>query len=198
MVVSTAFLKHVSKVLAVGLSAYFALWACAPAASMRPPTLDLDAPHEIGLAGVATTNNGATFAPDAQLWYEQRVGKKFSVGGTLFGGATGLVGVGALGRWHAVELDRFRLGVDFEGGFLYAAVGVPMAYRLLGDWWLYTSPSAGLRMNGLARLPVGTQFGIGEHVRISVEGGVDFFNSTLAPGSSDVAFVGGLAAAVRW
>ncbi len=192
-------LPHLAKVAVLALSAYFALWACAPSASFRPITLDLDAPHEIGVGGTASADAYGYYGSDAQLWYAQRVGKKFSLGGTVFGGATDVVGVGFLGRYHAIEGEKFRLGVDFEAGFLYAAAGLPIAFKLADSVWLYTNPSVGLRSNGIARLPLGAQFNLGKHFVLGAEVAGLYGNSSLAAASPEqLAFVGGVSAAWRW
>lgn len=180
-------------------SAWYALWACAPAATMRPMTLDMDTPNEFGLAGSVTQFVGApeTCADDlfgcsagfdGQIWYQRRFLERFSFGGTIFGGESSNLGAGVFGRFHWLETDRFRLGTDLEGGFLWGAVGVPFSVRLVGNLWVYTNPSVGMRLAQSARFPLGVAYGINEHWWIQAEGayGFNFLDSPFEPLRNDL------------
>ena len=187
--------------LTLAVSAYYALWACAPAATMRPMTLDLDRPNEFGVAASATEalgaedTRGCLSAPlqcqggfDGQLWYQHRFNQRFTLGGTVFGGQTSLVGAGVLLRFHWVELDRFRFGTDLEAGFLWGAVGLPASVRLVDDLWLYTNPSVGVRFVEGARLPLGLAWGAPDNLWIQAEVayGFDLLYVSEAPLTTDM------------
>lgn len=164
-------------VVSVAVSAYFALWACAPAATMRAPIpMSAEDPNEIALGFAATTGPEpalTSFANnhglDAQAWYLHRFGTHAQVGGTLFAGQTGLLGAGVLGRFPLRTTDKFTFGVDVEGGLLWVATGVPMAWNLGGNTWIYTEPSVGWRFDNTFRLPVGIGFQPVEHLVINPE-----------------------------
>lgn len=159
------------------IAAYYALWACAPAATMRAPIpLTPDNPNELALGFAATsgleestTSYGNTHGLDVQAWYLRRLGEHAQIGGTLFGGQTSLLGTGFLGRFPIVTRDRFTFGVDVEAGWLWLATGVPMAWRVGDDLWFTTEPSVGWRFNNTFRLPVGLGFEAGPHVVVNPE-----------------------------
>ncbi|MDP2306165.1 MAG: hypothetical protein Q8P18_09055 [Pseudomonadota bacterium] len=203
--------RRLVQLLTVAVSAYYALWACAPAATMRPLTLDLDQPNEFGLAASGTqrlgdesracTNELFSCAGgfNGQLWYQHRFNERFSLGGTIFGGQTSFVGAGVLARLHWVELDRFRFGTDLEAGFLWGAVGFPVSVRLVDDLWIYTNPSVGARFIQAARLPLGLAWGVTEQVWIQGEftWGFDFLNGPVVPFESDM-WTGAVSGSVRF
>ncbi|MDP2314212.1 MAG: hypothetical protein Q8P41_15015 [Pseudomonadota bacterium] len=193
------------------VSAYYALWACAPAATMRPMTLDLDQPNEFGLAASGTDRLGTGDRGcsseiflceggfNGQLWYQHRFNERFSFGGTIFGGQTSFVGAGVQARLHWVELDRFRFGTDLEGGFLWAALGLPVSVRLVDDLWLYSNPSVGARFVQSARFPLGVAWGINEHIWVQGElaWGFDLIDTPVRPLESDM-WTGALSGSVRF
>jgi hypothetical protein len=185
--------RRAVQALTLAASAYYALWACAPAVSMRPLNTDMEHPNEIGLAGgysgEVTGGGGACSTelvacgggPNGVLWYQHRFHERFSLGGTLFGGTTSIVGGGLLLRGHWVETDRFRLGTDLDGGFLWASLGVPMSVRVVDQLWFYTNPSIGARLVQPVRFPLGVAWGVTENVWIQAEGayGFDVFTTAL-------------------
>lgn len=161
-------------------AAYFALWACAPVAMVRPPVpMPADDRSEIGLAaginealettGYLTpmsTPNG----PTGQLWYAHHFGDdRFVLGAVVFGGTSSLIGTGVTLRYNAVRAQRFRLGLDVDGGLGWVSAGVPMAFRFTDALWLYTAPSAGYRAAQAIRVPVGLSIGLGDHVLLTPE-----------------------------
>ncbi|MDP2306166.1 MAG: hypothetical protein Q8P18_09060 [Pseudomonadota bacterium] len=203
--------RRLLQLLTVAASAYYALWACAPVATMRPMTLDLDQPNEFGLAVSATEplgsiGRGCSFMPllcesgfNGQLWYQHRFNQRFSLGGTIFGGQNSLVGAGVQARLHWVELDRLRFGTDLEAGFLWGAVGFPVSVRLVDDLWIYSNPSVGARLVQSARFPLGVAWGITDQVWIQAEAawGFDLIYPPIMPLESDM-WSGSVAASVRF
>jgi hypothetical protein len=161
------------------LSAYFALWACAPAVTMRAPVpMTADQDLEVGFAGAWTgcasgefgcTDLFAGQGPDGQFWFSRTIAPKVQLGFVGGLGLTQAVSFGGWGRFHLVQTDRFASGVDLEAGWLWAAVGVPMGWRLAGDTWIYTNPSVGLRPSSTARLPLGLGIGFAEGARVDTE-----------------------------
>lgn len=202
--------RRLIQALTVVVSAYYALWACAPAATLRPMTLDLEEPNEFGFGatvavpGTADVTCGTLLGAcgtgmNAQLWYQHRFSKRFSFGGTIFGGQTSYFGGGAQARLHWVETDRFRFGTDFEAGFLWTAVGVPLSFRLVDDLWVYTNPSVGYRVVQPARLPVGVAWGVTDTFWLQAEAsyGLDVLSGTPSPRTTGF-WTGSLAASTRF
>lgn len=161
-------------------AAYFALWACAPVAMVRPPVpMPADDKGEFGVAaGINEALESTGYmtplsspnGPSAQIWYAHHFADdRLVVGGVLFGGTSSLVGTGVTLRYNAIRGERFRLGVDLDGGFAWASAGVPMAVRLNDALWLYTAPSVGLRVAQAARVPLGLSIGVGEHTLLTPE-----------------------------
>lgn len=179
-----------------------AVGGCAPAAAFRPMTLGLEEPNEfgVGLAYGAMGIHGRDACeggdlPDScapglngQVWYQHRVSRWYTVGGTAYGGMSTWGGLGLQNRLHWVEGDRFRLGTDLDLGWFWAAVGVPMAYRLGDGFWLYSNPSFGFRAFQPARIPLGAAWMAEDGVWLHGEAawGVDLVSplmgSTRPPG----------------
>jgi hypothetical protein len=160
--------------------AYSSLWACAPAASMRAPVPMGDLSNEVGLAGTwsqvlnETASSGNELVPyvsgvSGQLWYQHQFGEMITVGGTVFGGQTNFAGGGIQLRGMWVRAPRFRLGTDLEGGWLWGAVGIPVAVGLTEDAWLYTNPSLRLSTRQLVRLPLGIAGTLGDRWVLQAE-----------------------------
>lgn len=171
--------RRLLQVLTVVVSAYYALWACAPAAAFRPMTTEIGE-HEIGLGGsyvgahseTPTTGGLSPFVGfNGQLWYQHRFTERFSFGGSLYAGQTSLIGAGLYARFHLLETDRWRLGADVEGGWLYGGVGMPVSFRLVDELWLYSNPSLAARYGQSARLPIGIAWGVTDAFWLQVEGG---------------------------
>lgn len=199
-------IRRLAQVLSVLLSAWFALWACAPAAATRPITGSMDEPNEVGggvnystpLSPSVRCGNelfGCNPGANGQLWYQHRFGERFTLGGTLYGGQTSLFGGGVLARFHLLDSDRVNVGADVNAGWLWADVGVPVAVRVAGPFWVYTEPSVGFRYVQSVRVPLGVAVDIGDHISLSAEGswGFDpFFNVGSSVGDST--YFGGTAA----
>ena len=187
-------------VAAVGTlcTAYFALWACAPAAMLRPPTPMVEGdPNELGVGAmynVAIEDTGVLLAqdyavgPGAQIWYSYHFSDKFSMGAVAFGGAPSLLGVGLQARYLPVTNDKIRLGVDLAGGALWGEVGLPFAARLSDRLWLYGAPSVGARTSQMFRFPVGLSIGIGDHVQITPEISAGYGNTPFLYGEGNRGF----------
>lgn len=203
--------RRLLRLSCVVASAYYALWACAPAATMRPMTLDLDTPDEFGIGAAATFPTDPTAACtnelfsceggfNGQLWYQHRFDERFSFGGTLFAGQTSIVGGGVIARFHWVEIDRLRFGTDLEAGFLWGAVGLPLSVRLVDDLWVYTNPSVGLRFVQPARFPLGVAWGVTDNVWLTAEGawGFDFLSSPTRSGIYDNHWTAALGGSYRF
>ncbi len=203
--------RRVVQALTVVVSAYYALWACAPAATLRPMTLDVGE-HEFGLGAAVTgpTGDGTGCGTEllvcqgglnGQLWYQHRFGERFSLGGTIFGGQSSFVGAGVQARFHWVETDRFRFGTDLEGGWLWAAAGLPVSFKLLDahDLWLYSGPSFGFRSMQPLRVPLGVAWGIQDGLWAQAEfaWGMDPLAEPIDVNASGF-WMGSLAASVRF
>lgn len=149
--------------------AYFALWACGPALSGPPPIPMADGrTDELGLAphlGTVLDPGGPSVAceqpllstcggPSLQAWYRHRA-EHFDIGAVAFGGQVTLVGAGVTFRYRAVENERFVLGIQADGGFLWLATGVPMAFALSDRTWVSVHPQLALKTWSPVRVGVG-------------------------------------------
>jgi hypothetical protein len=160
----------------------------------------MDDPNEIGVGITETAPVGAEYpcsgemvpcagtgGPDGELWYLHRFSKRFSFGGTIFGGRTSIVGAGAQVRFHWADLDRFQVGTDIDAGFLYFQLGVPISVRLVDRLWLYSEPQFGYRTIQPLRVPLGLTYGFTDLFWLSIEGsyGFDFLTEPVNVAGSD-------------
>ncbi|MFZ5475454.1 MAG: hypothetical protein ACOZNI_01660 [Myxococcota bacterium] len=142
------------------------LVACAPVAMMPPPTPFAEGQHfEVGgaLTGSAYDTRFSTCgtdfgAPCSGLGLHGyalgRIGP-VDLGGLVYAGMAEAAGGGVLVRVSPVDTRRFRLGAQLDGGWIWAALGVPVAVGLSDRVWLYSQPSAGWRTAGVVRVPLG-------------------------------------------
>lgn len=96
--------------------------------------------------------------PNLQVWADGHLSRRFILGGGLFAGLTGSVGGGLGARFVAYDRAPVLLGVDVQGGWMWAEVGVPVSWTVDEDIVLYAEPSVGLRLPGLVRMEVGGRF----------------------------------------
>jgi hypothetical protein len=92
--------------------------------------------------------------PTGQLWYRHQF-ERFDLGGTLFGGQPTLVGGGVLFRWRFYERPGVRLALQTDAGFLWGAIGVPMAWAVSDKTWLSVHPQLALKKWAPLRLGTG-------------------------------------------
>ncbi len=186
------------RLLLIGLLA-----GCSPVAAFRPLVpLTLDDPRElsVGVTGVIGGTQSALgdyplgAGVNLEAWLDGRLGERVVLGGGLFAGQTGSVGAGLGLRWLAVKQADRTLGLALNGGLLWVDVGVPMAWRLDGEAWVYSEPSFGLRQAGLVYLPVGLRLPLGTGWSLDVEAGVSALYTGLY--LSDLGVGGRLGAAV--
>lgn len=169
-------MSRLARAIAVTASAYFAFWACAPSISMPPPVpFAADQRREVGAAGML----GQTFPyPEADLpwgvkvWGVWKLGERTDLGGVMGAGYPGFYSAGLMFRYFPVQNERFRLGVQAEGGYAWASLGVPVAYAVTPRLWLYTEPELGASMSGPLSVPLGVSYSAGEHVQLDLEVGV--------------------------
>ncbi len=177
--------------LSVVCVAYFALWACAPASTLRPNT-----PMQAGktvAAGVSASaalpirrsssfgrgnavvlcnlgeGDGAACA-SGQAWSEVKLSERVTAGGTLFAGTTSMIGAGGYLRYLLTSSATTRVSLGVSGGWLWTEVSLPVSWRLSDALWLYTNPSVGFRALNAVRLPVGLSVDLGGP-RLNVEVG---------------------------
>lgn len=179
--------RNPQQLLATALAAlclgYFALWACAPAATIRP-NLPMQQGQSIGIGASGATGlinrdacRDVTLSGDAQsctsgqLWVHVQPSDWFSFGVVGFAGDVNGVGVGPYARLHLLNDPLVRIALDAQLGVAWAAVGLPIAGRLSDQIWVYTEPSIGVRSFNAARLPAGVAVDLG-FVRVHGEVGV--------------------------
>lgn len=126
-----------------------ALWGCVPVTQLPPPVPMAKGDEAmIGAALVGgawdTTNQerptSATFI-SVQGFKMVPLTDRWNLGGTAFLGSHESGGIGAFARLDLVEGDRLYLGAQAGGGFLYAALGLPVGFAVTDSLWLYTHPA---------------------------------------------------------
>lgn len=132
---------------------------CAPSATFRAPTPML--PGQSNEIGFGFTG-GIEVAPrakdaligNADFWYYRQI-KWFDIGVRAFAGTApqfnttsnlinAAAGAGVVMRARIVNLDRFKLGVDLNGGFMYGQLAVPLALQASERVWVYSAPGVAL------------------------------------------------------
>ena len=169
---------------------FLVLCACAPMSANPPPTpIPEQAMGELGFGvnrgmlfdsdGVITDRTELTLPPVANL----RVSARLPT--SLFGldkhNEVGLVGslgtpaglsAGGYFRHSIVRDDGVSVGLQLDGGWLWAGASLPLAYRITGSFWLTTMP--GMRASAghlVAHLPVGMGWQLNDAFRIDAEVG---------------------------
>lgn len=203
-----AFVRALAAAVAGASVAYFVLWACAPAASMRPPTLERDpdprrARTELGFAvtgtrpfegsqGCEPLESGTDISPserrrtcvDTQLWLSFRE-RAWEIAGIAGLGETQVIALGFAFRNYIEDHESFRIAAEGSVGWLFAEVALPAAFALAPGVWIYTAPSAGLRFAGSFRLPVGLSFeGKGVAFRLEAALSTDIDPDSVRGGAS--------------
>lgn len=152
--------------------AYFALWACAPAATVRPDlpmaqgqTVGIGLSGTRGLIGRENCRDvllsSASSCAAGQLWLHFEALDWFQFGVVGFAGDVNGAGLGPYGRLRLVTEPNFRMAVDLSAGVAWFAAGLPIAMRLGESLWLYSEPSIGLRIFNAGRLPIGVAMDLG-------------------------------------
>lgn len=166
-------------ILAMGVAtAYFALWACAPMASLPPiTTMDATRRSELGVAGsysratraVHSPYSDATSGAGAEFWLQHRAGP-IDLG--LIEHVSQLpagFGTGGFVRWRFLDRPTVRGGIQLDGGFLWSTVALPFAWQVQPDFWLYVAPAISLASVPY-RLPIGASVRVGPGVFAHLEG----------------------------
>jgi hypothetical protein len=189
-------------------AAYFVLWACAPPASFPPPVpMAAGQRNEVGAAVSLGAGTGTTLpigeytavqSPGVQLWYYHQFARRFDLGAVGFLDYSTLPGLGAMLRYRFVNGQTFTMGGQASIGWMWADVGLPMAWKLNDRVSLYSSPSFGFRAFATARLPVGLSVQLSDRFVLSGEmaGGIGGNSGLLA--TQDRLFYGALAGAFRF
>lgn len=159
--------------------AYFAFWACAPAAYLDPPLAANGPRAVIGAAGVysdrAVVGNsesayGRSNGGDGQMWFQRRfksVG--FSVQAAV--GQTALLSGGGTFRIHVLDQPRFRMASELHAGGVYFGAALPMVANLTSDLEWYVAPMASMRSGNVLRLPMGLRYAFPDGPVLSLETG---------------------------
>ena len=177
--------------------AWFSFWACAPPSTLPAPIpmakgsgvelgggavlsavagedcrVPEDAVFDTGIVSGADCQRTIQALPDLAHWGTVPLTDQWAVGWQLSGGmATPGIAGGVMGRYDFTKSDRMLIGPQLELGIAWGSIGLPASVRVGDDLWLYTHPSFGYRMNGLARMPVGLGIPLGERLRLDVEAG---------------------------
>jgi len=193
----SALSRGAARLLMLAAGAWLSLWACAPPSTLPAP-IPLAKSDGVELGGGATVSLGlgedcrvpeevafdtgiiyepvcertAVVFPDAAHWGVVPINDQWAVGWNVAVGlgTPGLVG-GAMGRYDISKSDRFLIGPQLELGVAWGALGLPASMQVNDRLWLYTHPSVGYRMSGLARAPVGLGLEVGERMRLDMEAG---------------------------
>jgi hypothetical protein len=159
-------------------AAFFALWACGISALALHPqtTLQPAVPHAMGQGVSMGVGGGLMARPDGcptgagcleggsgQLWLSFAA-ERFELVLSAFGGAingssspTPNMAAGGALRGFIVSDGALRLGVELQGGLLWAGIGIPLAAQAGEGFWIYTDPSisSGIAFTPVLRMPVG-------------------------------------------
>ncbi len=157
--------------------AYFAFWACAPAAYLDPPLAASGPRGQIGGGAVYSTSLPKRQASgerpdglDGQLWFQRRFDRLgFSV--QLAAGQSALLSAGGSLRVYLLDRPRFRMATDVQAGLVYAGAALPMVALLTPDLEWYIAPWASLRAGKILRLPTGLRYRTPLGASFSLEAG---------------------------
>jgi hypothetical protein len=174
-------------------TAYFALWACAPMASL-PPITTMDGTHrnDLGFAGsyerasrpIRVYDSQTQSGTSGQAWYQHRAGV-FDLGVMAHGGQLPAgVGAGGFVRWRFLDQPNLRGGVQFDGGLLWSTIALPFAWQVQPDFWLYVAPAISLATVPY-RLPIGASVRIGPGLFAHLEGMVSGGNPDCLTSSTN-------------
>ncbi len=165
---------------------YFALWACAPATTVRPNVpLQANSNMAVGAGASANrilrapTSSSSGFldfcttgtCPAGHIWTYWQLSESFGLSAIAFAGQGTLLGAGLSLRYLLVDDGPLRISADLEGGFLWIGAALPISYRLSDDVAVYTNPSVGFRMQNAMRWPIGVAVDAGRF-RLTLEAGV--------------------------
>lgn len=159
--------------------AYFAFWACAPAAYLDPPLAKSGPQGVVGAAAVYSNESlpskeEDSYRPDGfdgQLWFQRRF-ERLGFGLTAAVGQSALISGGGYLRLHLVEEPHFRMATDFQLGGVFVGVALPMVRQINADLEWYVAPWLSMRAGQVLRLPTGLRYWTpGGGAVLSVEAG---------------------------
>lgn len=190
------------------LSSYFVLWACAPIPNiispipMAAPTLPvvseglplptdhgagereigvgfavsqaLDPYVSLGYTAMGTGING-------DFWFIKHARPRLDLGVTVFGGNVSMVGAGMLVRHWFIDSDKWHLGLGLQGGFLWAGIEAPIAFRVSQRLWLFTAPAVRASPLNYVHIPFGLSFQTEKDLVLSTEANLSVLGYTYAP-----------------
>jgi len=182
----------------LAIAAWLSVWACAPPSTLPAPVpLGKANGVELGggiaasgafiedcrttesvelgseLVGEPSCERTLVVFPDAAHWGVLPLNDQWAVGWQLGGGlGTPRIAGGAMARLDLAKSERHLVGPQLELGFAWAALGIPASMQVKDKVWLYTHPSVGLRMSGMARAPIGLALDVGKRMRLDMEAGV--------------------------
>ena len=192
------------------------LASCVPTMP-APPASPLDAQHTRS-AGVGYTahqmlaepgwnRDELDLASGGQVWLRRKsspssdteMGMLYSFGMTSFISAGGYV------RHQIGETsDGLYVGMQAEGGWLWAGAGIPVAVRISDGMWAYVQPTVRFPAYLMAHLPFGVSIDLGESIRLDAQGGASGFGILFGkstPGSpmhSRMYAYGGIGLSKHW
>ncbi len=178
--------QKVAGTVSVAAVAYFVFWACAPTTYFQPSghIQPREGFVEIGASTALVPGGQVAFdsSSDAQTGVQPSFDFQLSGGAQVndflslrlhvFAGSSTLVGLGPALRFHLLKDERLDIGVDFQGGWLWASVGLPISVEITDRLWFYTQPSFGLRFQP-TQLPVGLYWEATDAVALGVTVGLD-------------------------
>ena len=181
--------RRLAQLTCLATCGVIAWWACAPIVGTMPspaplpgdpdawaytgtlsygPTLVEPYCHQQG-ASCATSLELTPSVGAVDLALSKRMAERFTMGAHLGGGIGAGLYLGATSRYFVVDQDTLRVGIEGQFGFLWAAIGVPVAVRLNDNLWLHTAPSVGYRLAHQTRLPVGLSIDQSDGLRLGFE-----------------------------
>ncbi len=147
--------------------------ACAPVASLRPPSgLEEGRSYEVG-AGAASLGSRPYVQESAQLtgqlWFTTEAARWLSLSAIAAFDQRSAAG-GAAARWNALRTSRVAFGPEAELGFAWAAGSLGFGLRTFGQNWLYTAPRIGtLGSTWTVGVPAGVSIELPYHLALRAE-----------------------------
>ena len=195
---------------------FVVLASCVPTMP-APPASPLDAQHTRS-AGVGYTAHQMLAQPGwdrdeldryhgGQFWLRRKSSptSKTEMGFLASVGMTSFASAGTYVRQRIGGTpDGLYVGTQFEGGWLWAGAGLPVAVRLSDGVWAYVQPTIRAPAYVMAHLPFGLSVDLGESMRLDAQGGASGFGMLIGkstPGSpihSRMFAYGGIGLSRHW
>ena len=150
-----------------------AFTACAPVATFRPASGFIDGKTiELGLGAVTLSPRpyvDEQWAQTGQLWFSAKASRWLHLS-AISAFDHSAVALGGAAKALLVHTDRFAGATEVELGYGWGALGIPLAARLVGQTWLYSTPRVGtFGIDPIFGIPVGVSAHVHEGAFLRLE-----------------------------